>query len=83
MAQSSIAQKLKALPRARHGAAITEDMSPKQLKVFREWMAEFNKTPRHERPTRDVLAAAVSKDIGMKISKHTLARYINVEQNGS
>jgi hypothetical protein len=76
MAKSSVAQKLSQLPRIRHGSRITDGMNAKQRQLFNEWIEEYKKTPRRERPTHEAVAVAMSEDIGFLISKYTLARYL-------
>lgn len=77
MAKSSVISKLKSLPRNRRNTTVWESMNADQRKLFQEWVDEFLKTPIREQPSYEVLAKAMSEDIGYPVSKSTLAKYIN------
>lgn len=73
----SVAKKLAALPRGDiTSRSFISRLSPAQRKTFNEWLEEIRKTPQYDWPTYDIMAKAISEDVGVAIHKDTLRNYL-------
>lgn len=77
--KSSLREKLAALPKARHGVTIFEGMTPDQRAEFEDGIAWFRDQLPQGRPTMAEFVATIEREIGVKVSAHTIRRLINGE----
>lgn len=76
MAKSSLASRLSALPTARHGVSLRDQMNDKQRQDFDEAMAWWHERTPATRPSRDSFTKEVAKILGMALSSNSLTRYL-------